>query len=397
MSHTSFAEKCSHRVPFWSPENAKKPDEVAPYDNTKYAFICEKGHHFFMALSDVSYNHWCGLCYEENITWTKEKMLAYTIEENDCLLWKGSEKVGYRSDYYQKHRLMYMFCHPNVDITDEYVYRTCGNTQCINPDHLDLGKLKSMGINKDKRGTQKNGEKHYCSQFTDKLAVEIRNLFDDGIETSCTKVAKKYNVSRKAVSNLKNRKSYTHLLSESEHMANRIHFRNITYNIKNQTITKVDYLNCWKRILNQCESKDNICTDIRFTLNTPCLIFTGLLSRDGYGRTTVKLHDTKTHIISAIIHNNHFKPLEEGQGVRHLCAHKNCCEPTHLEIGTPVQNTIDRMYNNNQKNAYFNISEIPIIKELLKTKIPAEIATMYSVDVRIINNIKSGRTYDYVE
>lgn len=74
---------------------------------------------------------------------------------------------------------------------------------------------------------------------------------------------------------------------------------------------------------------------------TPCLIWTGFVMPNGYGRcylpwepqgATVYAHRAVVEAATG--------PIPDGMQVDHLCRNRRCVNLTHLEIVTPGQNTL---------------------------------------------------------
>lgn len=84
-------------------------------------------------------------------------------------------------------------------------------------------------------------------------------------------------------------------------------------------------------------------------LTTPCKIWRGKRTPDGYGVITyrVKTGSNKGKVISLPVHKVamvvlYKKPLENGHDVSHLCNNRACWQGEHL-IGEPHADNVDRI------------------------------------------------------
>ena len=69
----------------------------------------------------------------------------------------------------------------------------------------------------------------------------------------------------------------------------------------------------------------------------PCLIYTGSVSIQGYGKMMIDGVEHRVHRLAWILATGN----EIKNQINHLCHVKLCCEPTHLYDGTQQQNMND--------------------------------------------------------
>jgi len=69
-----------------------------------------------------------------------------------------------------------------------------------------------------------------------------------------------------------------------------------------------------------------------------CWLWTGCLSKAGYGQFRRKQTTYYAHRQSWLLAGN---TIPDGHLIRHKCRSRNCCNPEHLETGTPQDNSND--------------------------------------------------------
>lgn len=70
--------------------------------------------------------------------------------------------------------------------------------------------------------------------------------------------------------------------------------------------------------------------------DTGCVLFSGYLDRQGYGRI---LHGDEKQLVHRVAHEIYIGPIPDGYQVDHLCGVRHCVNPAHLEAVTPLVNT----------------------------------------------------------
>lgn len=73
-----------------------------------------------------------------------------------CWVWQRSTTDGYGMFYifgkmYRAHRWMYEYTFGKIP-KDKFIYHTCGDRGCVNPEHLFVGDKKDMYENRIKYG-----------------------------------------------------------------------------------------------------------------------------------------------------------------------------------------------------------------------------------------------------
>lgn len=69
--------------------------------------------------------------------------------------------------------------------------------------------------------------------------------------------------------------------------------------------------------------------------STSCWIFTGTRDRNGYGSIRCGPRMKLAHRVAYVVHKGE---IPEGMQIDHLCRHRACCNPDHLEAVTRHEN-----------------------------------------------------------
>lgn len=135
--------------------------------------------------------------------------------------------------------------------------------------------------------------------------------------------------------------------------------------------------------------------------NTGCWLWSGPTAGKGYGVIGVSSKQKYTHRFS---YELHFGEIPSGLLVRHKCDIPLCVNPSHLIVGTYLDNSNDmvlrkrRKYDGeNNPRSILSLDDVLEIKSLFgKKKVPS-IAKIYGVSAATIRSIKYGSNWRGVE
>ena len=144
----------------------------------------------------------------------KERFWAKVRKTDQCWEWIGAKaRTGYgffgvKRKMKYAHRVSYAIA-KDKDPGRLFCCHKCDNTSCVNPDHLFLGThqdnmrdMKTKGRSNPRRGVASN----FC-KMTEDTVREIRSA--DG---AVPEIAKRFGVSRQAVSRIRSREAWSHII-----------------------------------------------------------------------------------------------------------------------------------------------------------------------------------------
>ncbi|RYE67377.1 MAG: HNH endonuclease [Oxalobacteraceae bacterium] len=128
-----------------------------------------------------------------------------------------------------------------------------------------------------------------------------------------------------------------------------------------------------------------------------CWEWQGLRCPRGYGRTTLNRKQMPAHRASWVIHKGE---IDGGLFVLHKCDNKPCVNPSHLYLGTHVENARDRAERGQAASgersgrAKLSVIQVAAIKEALAAGSScASLGREYGVHRQTIHKIKNGENW----
>lgn len=100
------------------------------------------------------------------------------------------------------------------------------------------------------------------------------------------------------------------------------------------------------------ENHERFFSKIKVDVQTECWEWQASKSRDGYGGFTIgKNGQNGLYKAHRVAFNIFVGVIPEGKVIDHKCRNRKCCNPEHLEVVTPTQNTLENSLSFQAENA----------------------------------------------
>lgn len=139
--------------------------------------------------------------YKSTIVSGKENCWKSTA----CVDKDGYPLISFQAKQFRANRVAIIISGRDLK-ENEQACHTCGNSWCVNPDHIYAGTAKQNTQDKVKHGTHLQGEKCHMAKLKADDILEIRNS-----NLKIKDLAKLYNVSHGNISMIKSGKTWRHV------------------------------------------------------------------------------------------------------------------------------------------------------------------------------------------
>jgi hypothetical protein len=113
----------------------------------------------------------------------------------------------------------------------------------------------------------------------------------------------------------------------------------------------------------------------------------------GYGQIKLDRRMRRAHRVAWELHNG---PIAAGMWVLHRCDNRPCCNPAHLFLGTPADNTADMVAKKRNRPPPSKISQTDVASIFERAnagETQASIAKSFGVHFGVINKILLGKSH----
>lgn len=234
----------------------------------------------------------------------------------------------------------------------------CHQKLCVNLNHLAIGNSRENAMDSVMDGNS-------SAKFNTTQIKEIMELIEHNVKVQ--DIAKLYSASNSTISNIKTGNTYSHITGL-------------------QCIRKSQLIEI-SRYRNNIYSQTKIVGE--------CLVWTGLLSANGYGKISINQRTWSAHRAAYTIE---YGEIPNGLIIRHLCNNKVCINIKHLIAGTQAKNMQDVINSDHNSFAKLKINQVMEIRCLLKDgKNKNELSEQFCVAPISIQRIADGITWKNIK
>lgn len=317
--------------------------------------------------------------------------------EKECRLWIASKVNGKYGQIVVNgktmgaHRASWMAHNEGKQIPENMVIRhLCGNSLCINPDHLKPGTHRENMNDKLKHGTDSRGDKSSGSTISDEIRSQIkrskRKRGEPEYETQKQRAAK-FNVSVDMITSI-----------DCGHTGGHIPDRDGNAESESDRIKRLDKRNERRKIAKErifttkdYEKAEKILDTKKIVNSNNCWEYTGCTIKC-YGIIFFLGVQYRVHVLSCEIKEG--RKRKSNEVTMHLCNNKICFNPDHLKFGSSSENARDARKNDHKgsKLTHDNVREIRKSSDTMK-----ELAQKYNVSVSTIGDVIIGKTWNHIK
>lgn len=332
-------------------------------------------------------------------------------QDNGCLFWTGFlSKTGYgyvtiKDKTYIVHRLSY-WIHNDIETIPKnnengirlLIRHLCNNEKCFEPTHLKLGtQFENDYDDKIANETLKRGSSHYNASISEEKAKQIKlskkDKSDPEYKTQKQRAAD-FGVTLHVIKSIDCGKSWAFIPDANGDVNDirKLKARNHRQKAKDKIWTKEMFDEAKKRLSDNSVLSDEIKKPF---VDTRCQLWTGLVSKHGYGYINVYGKKIATHILACEIKEGKHRPTN--LVTRHLCGNKLCCNPEHLEFGTIQENAIDNV-KHGKTNVKLTEATVREIRQTLgkDNLTKEERAKKYNVSISSLRAVENNKSWNHI-
>ncbi len=412
---------------------------------------CVESHVNMISVTEMNDYDYEKACIRFNGYCSPQNQVTKCIDFNGSTNQHGYGNFGFLGHSTTAHRAAWQLAN-GKDIPDQLIVRhQCvpKNKLCVNPDHLILGTDKDNARDEINGGYVKRGADCRAAKITEEKALEIIASYKNG-KTQIER-AEQFDVSTAIIGQLDNAKTWKHLFSEEDlkkrikeplkalsreevlnirqfsksnsvqECANRFDvststIRDILFERSHQFVHE-DLETEQKNIMeHELKRKDKYFEKTKNRIKNSSTLFIDennnthwLWKNDKSQNSRVKYY--RTWLFSDVMHVhqvsymsfNKLCAIDPSKVIRHKCKYKHCVNPDCLELGTYLENAMDRIRDGTscrgEKHSQVTIDEQTAtkIKQTKGIMTKKERSIAYGVSYSIVKGIDCGKSWKHVK
>ena len=132
---------------------------------------------------------------------------------------------------------------------------------------------------------------------------------------------------------------------------------------------------------------------VKVSETTGCWEWQREKSKSGYGRISINGKNIRTHRYSYAYYNGEIGDLH----VLHKCDNRCCCNPDHLFLGNPIENSLDMLRKGRCRVAKLTIDDIFTIRKLASEGVERkEISARLGFTRKTVDNVVTGNRWAHL-
>lgn len=313
-------------------------------------------------------------------------------DDNGCLLWDGFRdasgcgRIIFNKGRSYAHIVSYKMYHrlETIEKGMFVIHKVGCPAHCFEPTHLRLGTAADKGQHKVNCGTSLVGERNPRVKITAELA---KSIYDNRSTSTLVTLALKHNTTVGIAYGI---------------LTGRIWNSVTGLPTKKRKPRYVD--DAIGRIITEPKIQERLKSKFKQHTNIDadgCYLWSKQLDPNGYATVSIAGCGVSAHVAAWVLH--HQQAVPDGLVVRHSCIQKyNCCNPDHLSIGTPKQNSDDQLRDGTrpygENVATSKITEETALKIIQSKGLASrnDRSVKFNVSVGIISSIDRGETWKHL-
>lgn len=292
-------------------------------------------------------------------------------------------QIGYKQKTYLAHRMSLALKEGGKLNRQEQCCHNCGNAKCVNPKHLRWGDAFDNAADREKHGTAPIGERNPNAQLT---AADVKEIYAAKQTTSRFELAKRFKVDANTIWGIWNGYSWWSVTGAPKKVCKK----------RKRDISDTLDENWRKKARTHF---DRITKLVKDDQGEEHRTHTLTASTTRYKQIKCQGRPINLHVLAAVLKFklDHF-PSQTGLQVRHKCRFAGCCHFDHIELGTVLDNSQDRIRDGVSRNHATITADVA--KQIKDSKgnglTLKERALKFGVKLGVVSGIDYGTSWKHI-